>query len=191
LTGGNGNGPGGGVIRLDPNYVGLSAFDPLTEVDISGPGKVAEGTSANYSGMATYLHGSIYNFTQTVWIASHFSITNGIFSAGTVTTNTPVILSVQYTNQTRLITQSTNITVSPLPPPVFPSHSIEITNGSFGLRLTGGPGLSYVLEETTNLTSAVWIPLTTNTAGTNGVVNFLDPVKTGVTRRFYRARKLP
>ncbi len=44
----------------------------------------------------------------------------------------------------------------------------------------GEAGQVYVLLGTTNLVPAFWTPLVTNTAGTNGAIQFGD------SRRFYR-----
>jgi subtilase family serine protease len=62
-------------------------------------------------------------------------------------------------------------------------------NGSFSLNLTGSPGSTYVLQATTNLfTSASWLPIATNTLGTNGVWQFNDPQATNFTQQFYRLK---
>jgi hypothetical protein len=55
------------------------------------------------------------------------------------------------------------------------------------LNLTGEPGQTYVLEATTNLTSPViWLPMATNTLGTNGLWQFTDPQSPYFTQRFFQ-----
>lgn len=62
--------------------------------------------------------------------------------------------------------------------------STTLTNGQFGLTLTGVAGLTYVLEVSTNLVD--WVPIHTNPPG-NGVINFVDPAASSGGLRFYRA----
>jgi hypothetical protein len=60
-------------------------------------------------------------------------------------------------------------------------------NGTFSLSATGGAGQTFVLLGASNLAPPVgWWPLATNTAGTNGVINFSDPQATNFSQRFYR-----
>ena len=62
-------------------------------------------------------------------------------------------------------------------------------NGSFSLNLTGSPGSTYILQATTNLfSSANWLPIATNTLGTNGVWQFNDPQATNFPQQFYRLK---
>jgi hypothetical protein len=186
-------GPGGGVIRLDPDYVGLSDFDPLNPpVLILGPPGVLTGKSAKYIGRATYASGTNDDFTNTVWQSSRFSITNGLFQAGNVTSNTTVTLSAKYDYGGFQYTATTNIIVSNLPPPTLSAPSLE-TNGTVELALQGLPGQKYVIEVATNLAAhANWTAVITNTAGTNGVLNYTDSsFRTNFHQRFYRALVLP
>ncbi|HAO77484.1 MAG TPA: hypothetical protein DCQ92_00645, partial [Verrucomicrobia subdivision 3 bacterium] len=86
--------------------------------------------------------------------------------------------------------QTVNITVVP---PVNPTPNITgmaaNTNGSFTLNLAGASGYTYVLETTTNLiSSANWLPVATNTLGTNGVWQFNDAQATNFSQRFYRLK---
>ena len=62
--------------------------------------------------------------------------------------------------------------------------SVTRSNGVTQLRLTGGAGLTYVLDGTTNLSS--WLPLATNVAVSNSI-SFSDATPNSA-RRFYRAR---
>jgi hypothetical protein len=64
--------------------------------------------------------------------------------------------------------------------------------GSFDLTLAGAPGYTYVLETTTNLISFTnWLPVATNTLGTNGVWQFSDEQATNFVQRFYRLKLAP
>ncbi|MDB6122846.1 MAG: BNR/Asp-box repeat protein [Pedosphaera sp.] len=62
-------------------------------------------------------------------------------------------------------------------------------NGTVSLILQQGtPGASYAIWGSTNLTN--WTSLSTNVAGTNGVVQFSDTNASGFGRRFYRGQGL-
>jgi subtilase family serine protease len=73
---------------------------------------------------------------------------------------------------------------------VFPGINVAPGNNSGGgitLNLNGAPGQTYVLETTTNLVyPVVWLPLATNTLGTNGLWQFTDPQSSSFTQKFYR-----
>ncbi|MGB7746140.1 MAG: YDG domain-containing protein [Verrucomicrobiia bacterium] len=62
-------------------------------------------------------------------------------------------------------------------------------NGGMILDFTGIPGGTYWVETTTNLTSlAIWTPVSTNMAGTNGLWQFTDTYATNFSQRFYRTQ---
>lgn len=60
-------------------------------------------------------------------------------------------------------------------------------NDSVILNFQGAPGISYVLQATTNLPPNNWLTISTNTADGNGVWSFTDFSKTNYSMRFYRA----
>jgi hypothetical protein len=65
------------------------------------------------------------------------------------------------------------------------SHLEILSSGGVpGVRLTGLKGFTYTIESTEDL--AGWMPLGTNTADANGLLNFPDNTPPGI-RRFYRA----
>jgi photosystem II stability/assembly factor-like uncharacterized protein len=60
-------------------------------------------------------------------------------------------------------------------------------NGTVALTLQQAtPGASYAIQVSTNLSN--WVSLTTNMAGTNGVLQFNDTNAGGFTQRFYRGQ---
>ena len=181
-------GPGGGVVRLDPDWVGLTADNPLVQVVILGPLTVPEGSSTPYIGSATYTLGQTYSFSNTAWSASRFTITsNGVFTAGSVLSNTPVTLTAPYTNEGYLLTTMTNVTVLPL---MFTALN-ALTNTGVAVTLTNGiPGGSNVIQATTNLACTnCWVTLLTNLFPSNGVLNTNLPWTN--SRGFFRAREFP
>jgi Regulator of chromosome condensation (RCC1) repeat len=184
------NGPGGGVIRLDPDFIGSSTFNILKTVSIQGTVALPEGSSMPYTGNAVYFDNTIDNFTNTIWSASKFTVTNGFFTAGSVTSNTTVSLKAQYSYGGLLYNTTTNILVINLPPPVLNGLK-NLTNGNFSLTLNGVPGRNHVIEAATNLTPPViWTPMTTNLTGTNGVFNYTNSSTTNFPKRFFRAREM-
>ncbi len=182
-------GPGGGVIRLDPDYLGLSSFNPLQSVIAVGPATVTEGMSGNYWGKAIFNDATIVNFTNTAWTASRFTIaTNGLFTSGNVTSNSVVTLSAPYSSQGLVHNATTNVTVINLPPPSLANLGL-LGNTGIVFTLSGVPGRSNVIEATTNLAaSGVWLPLATN-APASGLSSFTNYSRTNFPQRFYRARE--
>lgn len=65
-------------------------------------------------------------------------------------------------------------------------------DGSVTLSFSGIPGNIYWVETTTDLTPpVVWMPIGTNTAGTNGLWQFTDPQATNHLQGFYRTQSSP
>ena len=63
--------------------------------------------------------------------------------------------------------------------------------GGLLLQLSGGYGLTYVLEGSLDLVSGVWLPLVTNVVGPDGVWQFTDSGVTNHPVRFYRLKRVP
>ncbi len=78
-----------------------------------------------------------------------------------------------------------NITV--VSPVTTVLSSPVITNGVFAFDYSANPGLSYVVQLSSNLTS--WVSLATNVAS-NSPVHFTDPFAAGAPR-YYRVGRLP
>ena len=70
--------------------------------------------------------------------------------------------------------------------------SFGVQSTQFGFNITGSSNLVIVVEASTNLTSPVWSPVSTNTLdnfiGTNGMSYFTDPQWTNYSGRLYRFR---
>jgi hypothetical protein len=87
------------------------------------------------------------------------------------------------------------VAIAPAPPvssaPLI-TGVVSNPGGSFNLSLAGAPGHTYVLETTTDLISlGDWLPVATNTLGTNGLWQFNDDQATNFVQRFYRLKLLP
>ncbi len=182
-------GPGGGVIRLDPAFIGASAFNPLAAVSVVGPTAVVEGNLAAFSGQGRYYNGFLYNFTNTTWLATLFNITtNGIYTSGGVTSNTVVTVTARYSDSGFVYDSPTNITILNLPPPLLKSPALSGAN--FILQVSGVSNRVHVVEATTNLSPpGVWLPVRTNTIGPTGLWNFTNGTGSD-PQRFYRVREV-
>jgi hypothetical protein len=62
-----------------------------------------------------------------------------------------------------------------------------VRTNRFGFAITGTSNLVMVVEASTSLASAIWLPLSTNTL-TGGSSYFTDPDLANHTTRFYRLR---
>jgi hypothetical protein len=180
-------GPGGGVIRLDPGLTG-AGFNPLASVGILGSSSVVEGTSALYSGLARYANNYQYVFSNTVWTTTMFSITNGLLSTGIITSNTPATLTAQYSSGGFTYTAVTNVTVLNLPPPALAQVQLFLKT-NFVFQIQGVSNRNHVVEFASSLTNPIaWTPLSTNVLPGNGLLNFTNAIGTN-KMRFYRARE--
>ena len=61
----------------------------------------------------------------------------------------------------------------------LPDHTISLT-------CLGAGGTNYVVEATTNLALSAWVTICTNTAGSDGIMTFVDQDTTKYPCRFYR-----
>jgi plastocyanin len=64
---------------------------------------------------------------------------------------------------------------------------LRLADGRFKVTLTTAPGVTYVLQGSTNLSTTNWSNLSTNLAATNRL-DVLDNSATNFAYRFYRAR---
>jgi hypothetical protein len=58
--------------------------------------------------------------------------------------------------------------------------------GGMKMQASGQATTNYIFQATTNFASTNWMNLSTNAAGTNGLINLSDPDATNFTSRFYR-----
>lgn len=185
------DGPGGGVIRLNP---GANGGPPLyLSVQLHGPATVNAGSSAGYYATAQFISGTnsvAVNFTNSLWGASQFSISSGgVFQSGKVVTNTPVNVFCYFTYNGSQYTNQAPILVLKQPLTSFVTAAIG-TNQTFGFSLNDLPGSKFVIEASTNITQTNgWTALSTNTTDTNGVLTITDPTSTNRPQKFYRARR--
>jgi uncharacterized repeat protein (TIGR03803 family) len=183
------NGPGGGVIRIDPVAGGGVS---LSSVKIIGPIGVNEGSTNLYHGEAHFDEiGYIYPFTNTVWTSGIPAISAlGVFTPGIVTNTAQTTLTCYYNYDT---TASANLAVwvTNLPSPVL-TNLTRLPNKQYQFTIKGVPGRKQVIQATTNVANpSAWtnlVTITNNAAGTNV---FIDTSATNYPRRFYRAFETP
>ena len=125
------------------------------------------------------------NFVVTLAPGSVSEFTNVV----TATTMTPEISMAD--NLSTLVSTQAVASVLPNPPLDISAAALQ-ADGSFVLDFTGAGGSTYILETTTNLIfPGGWQPVATNTAVTNGVLQFVDPQATNFPQRFYRLKIAP
>jgi hypothetical protein len=76
---------------------------------------------------------------------------------------------------------------TPLPPPETVGILADANLATVTVTFSGTPGNQYLVQSASNpALSALWNPISTNTAGTNGLWVFTDSI-TNARQRFYRA----
>ena len=86
------------------------------------------------------------------------------------------------TTRGSIITFQTPATISAVGIPQTPA----VTNGVATITFAGIPGYTWVVETTNTLPTANWWPVSTNTAGADGLWIFTDPNATNAMQ-FYRS----
>ena len=125
------------------------------------------------------------NLTDTALLSQTLLATDGTVDPDTAGTYT---LTYSYTNALgAVITIDRTVIVSEaiLPPPVLTKPTL--VNGSIGFTMSGSPGQTVVVDTCTNLVNPVWVPLQTNTLGSDPVI-FSAPVDHLSPKLFYRLR---
>ena len=122
--------------------------------------------------------------TATFANASAASTTVSFSQAGTY------VLRLSANDSLLSTTGDITITVNPAPQATAPKFTsfIRLPNGAFQVQITGQPGVSYVIEGSTDL--AVWVPLKT-TSSLTGLIDFADPQASTLLQHFLRVRTAP
>ncbi len=156
----------------------------------SGDGGAATNAGFNPIGVALDSAGDLYivdylnsrirevNFAgYPTLVLTNVSVTN----AG----NYSVVITGSYGSVTSVVA---SLTVNLPPPQIITSGTnfgFTTNQSGFGFKVSGTVGQTIVVDGSTNLVN--WIPLFTNTAGTNPAY-FFDPISTNFPSRYYRAR---
>jgi hypothetical protein len=113
--------------------------------------------------------------------ASPFHITANNLAAGAYA------LTAKATDNAGASTTSSVVNITVVSPVAVSNFFPRLTNGQFVFDHTANPGLRYVVENSSNLTS--WTSVATNTASSNSV-EVMDTFSAGEIR-FYRVGRLP
>jgi hypothetical protein len=139
-------GPGGGVIRLDPDYISSSSFSVFKSVQIDGPTNISENTSVQFAGRAFY-SSTNFLFTNSLWTSSLFTITNGLLNVGQVSSNTLVTVWVAYAYGGYFYTNSLAVRILLEPPEITTQPASQTKQAgdqvSFTVAASGSPPLIY------------------------------------------------
>jgi len=71
-------------------------------------------------------------------------------------------------------------------PTIQPDADFGFASNRFGFNIAGTANIPVKVEATTNLASAVWVPVTNATLGTSGSLSVSDPASASHRSRFYR-----
>ena len=150
-----------------------AVFSAPAKVAIAADASVSPGSVSNVSFFdGDTLIGSVaaspFTVTATNLGAGNYSLT-AVASAGGISTTSSAV----------------NITV--VTPVAITSSSPKITNGQFSFSYSANPGLSYVVQTSSNL--ATWLGISTNVASGN-LVHFTDTYRSNANR-FFRVGRLP
>jgi hypothetical protein len=150
-----------------------AVFAAPANVGIDASATVAGGSVTN---VAFFANTNSLGAAQSV----PFTITTGSLGAG------PYALTAVAT-AAGLSTTSSVVNITVVSPNPISLSSLRITNNQFTFDYSANPGLSYVVQNSSNLLN--WLPLVTNAAASNSV-QFTDSfISNGA--RYYRVGRVP
>lgn len=124
----------------------------------------------------------IFNLGNLAVGASQVVVIEAVSSASGTPTNLVSVVSDQLDLQNQNNAVAIGIRVNRVT--MLSSAGVSAPGGPFALSILGQPGLTYVIEVSTNLVN--WTPIFTNTT-LDGVLNLTDTGAAGAGQRFYRA----
>ena len=134
----------------------------------------------NLNGYVPYANAAVYSYGIPQDQAAFF---NGPDAAQDIATNTLAIAGSSFT-ATFAPYSATVLALAPAAPSLAVPASPPPPPGQFVFQLQGLSGVPYVIQMSTNLTSANWIPIATNTSAT-GTIYLTNATSSGA--QFYRA----
>ncbi len=153
--------------------IGAYEFEPTFSIQ----GRILEGTNG------------VGGITVTAGTYSAISATNGNYLISNLVSNnytvTPQPVGVGFNPASRTVSLGPNATnIDFVLNQVRITGTVPTTNGPFQLSFLGGPGRTYRIEASTTLTT--WQTISTNTAATNGLFQYIDGKASNFPTRFYR-----
>jgi len=182
--------PPPGVLQVDPiNFLALTGYVGGVFAPDSVGFKIENVGGSNLAWRAT---------ADANWLS--LSLEEGVLEAGEVTNITvfptaqaSALPAGQYTNtiiftnmQGSVIAPQHEVTLTMFPKPFLQPIYGGRTPEDFRFYVVGQPGHKYVLEVSQNFTN--WVGFLTNTVGSNGFTEIVEPVSHDVRRQFYRLR---
>lgn len=155
----------------------VTVTDTLPSGVIFVSATTSQGTFTNAGGVVTFNLGTLSSSASasaSIQVSPAFG--GSLINSATVGGAESDLSTVNNTAQT---------TTTVLVPLRATLSGVVVTNAELQFTLTGDPGMSYVIQGSTNLTT--WTPLSTNTAAVNGTIKFTDSNAPGFNQRFYRA----
>ena len=156
---------------------------PTNGMTLAAPASLKLQASTTDSGGTVtnvqFLIGSsvVSNCTTAPFAATTNNVAAGVYSLSAVATDN---LGGKATN---------SVSVSVVTPLSLAISALQRAGGTFQFSYAANPGLTYVVQLTTNLAGSVWVPIATNQASGNPAV-FIDNQATN-NRAFYRVNRLP
>ena len=153
-----------------------------------------EGSSEYLSATARFSNGNIQTFNSTTWTDFPSTLasisTNGFMQLGPINQEQDQILTITapYLYQGALGGVSTNITVRHLPPPSI-TNTVVQPGPVVRFTIRGVPNRRHVIQSSTNLLQ--WTSITSQSLGTNGLLQYVNSNPGPARQQFYRAMELP
>ncbi len=171
-------------IRSTPAMVStpsVTLTNPAANTVFAAPANVKIGATASVAGgsvtnVAFFANNNLLGAAQ----SAPFSITSGSLAAGAYA------LTAVATAAGNSAT-STVVNISIVSPATNTLSLPEVTNGQFVFSYVASPGLSYVVQDSSNLVN--WVSLATNIAGSNLVKYTGNALSHG--GQYYRVSRLP
>jgi autotransporter-associated beta strand protein len=174
------------------NAAGSDRLNILGSLDVQATAaspftlKLVSLTSANAPGGVTNFN----KFASCSWTIATASAGISNFDTNKVSVDTSAFANDFSGGRFGVSVSGNSLLLSYIAAPAPPKFTgIVLVGNGGGMRLTGSgiPGQAYVLQGATNLMSPIaWIPLVTNAADANGLVQFTDFNATNYLQRFYR-----
>jgi len=185
--------PGDTIVSATSDYLLLSAYAARRADGAVNVLVLNKDTTTNFNGQIV-VNGFQASATSTVrfyGMPQDNAAQTGIGSPDIAQTN-PIVATTFISGGHATVGFSNNfaplsmtlITFAPAAPSLAILPPSPQPGGQILLQLTGQPGVSYVLQNSTNLTS--WTSVTTN-AQTGASLTFTNPVPAGSARQFWRA----
>ena len=172
------------VVTATNDYQLLSAYAVrrtngcLTLLVVNKSSYASLNTAINLAGYVPFSNATIYSYG----IPQDDAARTGVGSPDIAQTNSPI--SGASFNYTFVPYSATVLQLAPAAPSLAVPASPPPPPGQFVFQLQGLSGVPYVVQMSTNLTSANWIPISTNTPA-NGTLYLTNAASSGA--QFYRA----